>query len=71
MGGNKAQGEKGLTNDDYEPNLCCGVLVCFNLGIERRVAMTKQDLINVTLIQRGNEDDEYFTTTVSEGSIQV
>ena len=53
------QGEKGLTNDDYEPNLRCGVLVCFNLGIERRVAMTKQELINA-MVAKG-----YSQTTLS------
>ena len=47
----------GLTNDDYEPNLCCGVLDCFNLSVKWGVVR--------------NEDDEYFTTTVSEGSIQI
>ena len=57
MGAGKAQGEKGLTNDDYEPNLCCGVLDCFNLSAKWGVVR--------------NEDDEYFTTTVSEGSIQI
>ena len=38
-GAGKAQGEKGLTNDDYEPNLCCGVLVCFNLSVKRRLML--------------------------------
>lgn len=31
------------TNDDYEPNLCCGVLDCFNFGIERRVMLCHCD----------------------------